>query len=344
MFPVIMNDKFVSIVIDNTPYTVMAYDTRFDQLINAIKAEDWDLVRQFADKKVAVKVQSKGVITVEDGTVKWYGKPLHTALTTRMIQMMEDGFNIKPLMAFLENLMMNPSSTAVNELYGFLEAGGHPVTPDGHFLAYKRVNAKYKDCHTGTIDNSIGQKPEMPRNMVDDNRSNTCSQGLHFCALSYLPAFHNTEDTHVMIVKINPADVVSIPSDYNNAKGRCWKYEVIGEYKGPIAKEAFTKAVDTGESFKPAPVVEPEASGAASSPRREQAIETIINTALSFNVVHDYTLAGVIELMEDPVFRTDAVEAVTDAMGISRKTASEYFRKLKTEAADRLAEHFKKND
>lgn len=33
-----------------------------------------------------------------------------------------------------------------------------------------------------------------------------------------------------MILKINPADVVAIPSDYNNTKGRTWKYEVVGEY------------------------------------------------------------------------------------------------------------------
>jgi hypothetical protein len=32
-----------------------------------------------------------------------------------------------------------------------------------------------------------------------------------------------------MIVKINPADVVSIPSDYDNTKGRTWRYEVVGE-------------------------------------------------------------------------------------------------------------------
>ena len=32
-----------------------------------------------------------------------------------------------------------------------------------------------------------------------------------------------------MILKINPADVVAIPKDYNNTKGRTCRYEVIGE-------------------------------------------------------------------------------------------------------------------
>ena len=45
-----------------------------------------------------------------------------------------------------------------------------------------------------------------------------------------------------MILKINPANVVSIPSDYDNAKGRCCEYEVIAEYgnedKGEWTDEA----------------------------------------------------------------------------------------------------------
>jgi hypothetical protein len=33
-----------------------------------------------------------------------------------------------------------------------------------------------------------------------------------------------------MILKVNPADVVAIPADYNNTKGRACKYEVVAEY------------------------------------------------------------------------------------------------------------------
>jgi hypothetical protein len=83
------------------------------------------------------------------------------------------------------------------------------------------------DRHTKTIDNSVGQVVSMPRYKVDDNRNNTCSSGLHFCSLSYLKNCFGFGD-NVVILKINPRDVVSIPSDYNNSKGRCCLYEVIG--------------------------------------------------------------------------------------------------------------------
>ena len=103
------------------------------------------------------------------------------------------------------------------------------ITEDGHFLAYKRVRNNYTDLHSGRFDNTVGSNPAMLRNDVDDNRDRTCSRGLHFCAKHYLPSFGAGTGNRVMVVKVNPADVVSIPSDYNNAKGRTWTYEVVGE-------------------------------------------------------------------------------------------------------------------
>jgi hypothetical protein len=161
--------------------------------------------------------------------------------------MLEDGFDVAPLVEFMHNLMKNPSKRAVDELYGFLEKNSLPITPDGCFLAYKRVRGDYKDCYTGTMDNSVGKVVEMERNMVDDNRDNTCSTGLHFCSHSYLASFGGER---TVIVKVNPADVVSIPSDYNNAKGRACSYEVIGEIgnDGDQIDTAFNKPVQSNAS------------------------------------------------------------------------------------------------
>jgi hypothetical protein len=156
-----------------------------------------------------------------------------------MITMLQEGFPVEPMIAFMENLMQNPSKRAVTELYGFLEKNNLPITPDGHFLAYKKVRDNFFDVHTGAMDNSVGQVVEMERNKVDDDKNNTCSTGLHFCGLSYLSHFGGER---TVIVKINPADVVSIPTDYNDAKGRACRYEVIGEL-GVDPDEAFDAPV-----------------------------------------------------------------------------------------------------
>jgi len=180
-------------------------------------------------------------VSIQGETLYWKGKELNTGLSVRMIQMLQEGFPIEPMVNFMENLYQNPSKRAVTELYGFLEKCNLPITPDGHFLAYKKVRADYTDVHSGTMDNSVGQIVEMERHDVDDNKDNTCSTGLHFCSQSYLNSFGGER---TVIVKINPRDVVSIPSDYNDAKGRACRYEVIGEMEVE-ADKAFTRPVQT---------------------------------------------------------------------------------------------------
>jgi hypothetical protein len=145
--------------------------------------------------------------------------------------MVDEGVSVQPLVNFMGNLMENPSKVAVDELYLFLESCKSPITEDGYFIAYKIVRNDYMDVYSGKFNNARGVTVSMERNEVDDNRNNTCSQGLHFCSRGYLNSYssHDRETDRCMLVKINPADVVSIPSDYNNAKGRTWRYEVVGE-------------------------------------------------------------------------------------------------------------------
>lgn len=140
--------------------------------------------------------------------------------------------------------MANPSKTAVDELYDWLEGTQLPITEDGHFLAYKKVRDDYLSFYDGKTSNRVGETPTMPRNEVNDNRNQTCSQGLHFCSMSYLSSYYGGQG-RVMILKINPADVVSIPSDYDFAKGRAWTYEVIGEHMAGEKTEAFDTPVVT---------------------------------------------------------------------------------------------------
>jgi hypothetical protein len=145
--------------------------------------------------------------------------------------MVGDGFEPQPMINFIENLYRNPSHTAVNELFLFLDKAQLPITADGYFIAYKIVKNDYKDIYSGKMDNSVGNIVSMPRNEVDDKRENTCSKGLHFCSRDYLDSYgsSNRDDDRCLLVKIDPAEVVSIPSDYDNAKGRTWRYEVVGE-------------------------------------------------------------------------------------------------------------------
>ncbi len=248
-YPLIVQGNNVTIVIGNKPHTIAKSHITYQKVVDSIKAGDWDRVKDIIEPKQVVLNYGKGNVSVQGDTLYWKGKPMHNALATRMIAMLQDEFPIEPLVNFMENLMSNPSRQAVNELYGFLEKNSLPITPDGHFLAYKRVREDYKDIHSGTMDNSVGQIVEMERNEVDDNRNQTCSTGLHFCSHSYLAHFSGAR---TVIVKINPRDVVSIPSDYNDAKGRACRYEVVGEVGvNPDDSAEFSKPVQSNANSVP---------------------------------------------------------------------------------------------
>ncbi len=245
-YPFIIQGSNVTVVIDGKPHTIAKTHLTYTKVVDAIKANDWDAVKQIIDPVKVVLNYGQGNVSIQGSQMFWKGELFAGSLATRMIAMLEEGFDISPMVNFMENLMLNPSKRAVDELYGFLEKNNLPITPDGHFLAYKRVRENYFDCHTGTMDNSPGRIVEMERNKVDDNKDNTCSQGLHFCSQEYLKSFGGAR---TVIVKINPRDVVSIPSDYNNSKGRACRYEVIGElgvhpddaFKEPVQDAAYTQ-------------------------------------------------------------------------------------------------------
>jgi hypothetical protein len=259
-FPFILQGSNVTVVIGSKPYTISKSHITYQKVVDAIKANDWDLVKDIIEPKKVVIDFGKGNVSVQGETLYWKGKEMHNALANRMIAMLQEGFSVEPLVNFMENLMQNPSRQAVNELYGFLEKNNLPITPDGHFLAYKRVRENYTDCHTGKMSNGIGQVVEMERNEVDDNRNNTCSAGLHFCSESYLAHFGGDR---TVIVKINPRDVVSIPSDYNDAKGRACRYEVIGEVgRDPSDSDEFTSPVQSNANSAQPKVVTKEGSSA----------------------------------------------------------------------------------
>ncbi len=234
------NDKVVTVTNLQTGAVTQFFknDTMYETALELVKTGQFAEVEKLSAKVAVSKFvssdsESRVKVTIEGNsgyvTIGDFKTPLHDVFVTRIIKMVADGFDNKPLLNFIANLYQNPSATAVNELFLFIEQNELPITEDGHLIAYKIVRADYTDIHSGTFNNRPGSICEMPRNQVDDNRQNTCSRGLHFCSRSYLSHYGNGRTDRCVLVKINPADVVSIPNDYNNAKGRTWRYEVVGE-------------------------------------------------------------------------------------------------------------------
>ena len=203
---------------------------------------NWETIEGWADVAGTVEEWAQGLFKVVGGVLHMGGKEVHSALGDRIIQGIREGADVTPFTNFALNLKRNPSKTAVDELFLFLEDNNLPITREGKFQAYKNVKNNYNDHHSNSIKNTIGEMIRIPRNEVDDVRDHTCSYGLHFCSLPYLRSMWGFGG-HTMIVEIDPADVVSIPSDYDNTKGRTCKYTVVGELKSGHENDYTEKAV-----------------------------------------------------------------------------------------------------
>jgi hypothetical protein len=223
------NDSF-TVILEGKPYTTHVTNPLYDKIITAFKTGRYGEMAELLDVKQTIKtyIGQVGDITIDAdlGVLYYKGTAIHNSLTARILTMISEGFDAMPLVNFLSNLRQNPSKKAVDELYEFLDYGKMPITSDGFFIAYKRVNDDFTSCHDGVTDNSIGKIVSMERNEVDDRSHVTCSHGLHICSFEYLSHFSGDK---VILVKVNPADVVSIPVDYNNTKARVCKYEVLSD-------------------------------------------------------------------------------------------------------------------
>lgn len=75
---------------------------------------------------------------------------------------------------------------------------------------------------TGHIPQWVGAVVSMPREQVDDDSGIDCSTGLHVGSFNYARGF----GPRMEVVKIDPADVVSVPR-YDGNKMRVCRYEVL---------------------------------------------------------------------------------------------------------------------
>ena len=239
--PFMFVDGNLTVVLNNKSFQVLPDHLNYKMILEALPSATSDELLEMIDFEKAVATFSDGLVEIKNGQVTYEGEVVHGSISKRILEFMSKGLPFQPLIIFLKNLMENPSMQSQKELYDFLEHEHLPITEDGHFLAYKAVRSDYKDKYRGVFDNSVGQICEMTRSKVDDDRGRGCSNGLHAGALNYVAGYGSVEaNDKIVIVKINPADVVSVPSDCNFEKLRTCRYEVVGEYQGELLKPLYS--------------------------------------------------------------------------------------------------------
>jgi hypothetical protein len=238
--PFMWVDGNLTLILNNKAYQVIPDHINYRLIMESLQSATEDELLELVDIQTAVNNYSNGMVTIQNGKVMYDGEVVHGSISKRILEFMSKGLPFEPLVNFLNNLMENPSMQSQNELYDFLEHEHLPITEDGYFLAYKAVRSDYMDKYAGKFRNMVGDICKMIRAKVDDNRSAGCSQGLHAGALNYVAGYGNVgSGDKIVIVKINPKDVVSVPSDCNCEKLRTCEYKVVGEYQGELLKPLY---------------------------------------------------------------------------------------------------------
>ena len=234
---VIKTNGSVTLYLKNECLTVAPDHPNYNKIIDSIKAGEFNKIENLVNVAKAVSQYTGNRVKIENGQIFYAGFVVHNTLTDRIIKMMSEGFKFDHMVKFLENLMQNPSARGVSETYWFLENYGLPITEDGCFLAYKAVRSDYTDIYSGKFFNGVGSVVSMPRNMVDDNYGVDCSKGLHVGALDYVVGYghfvkgevRSANGNRLLIVKVNPKDVVSVPKYEGHTKMRVCEYTVASE-------------------------------------------------------------------------------------------------------------------
>jgi len=239
---------FITVVLDGERHSINAGNGLFSKALEAYKVNDWDAFISCVNPTIRLKslYASYEGIEVKDGNLYVFDEPVHSTLATRVLSFLEAGLDCVHLFKFILKLNLNPSKRAVDELYTFLEHRALPITDNGNFLAYKAVREDYSDKYTGKFINTIDAVLEMPRNKVDDDKNVGCSYGFHAGTVEYAKDFMGREG-HLMIVEINPADVVSIPTDCQFQKLRTCKYKVVGEYEIDLTDPLYASRFETDQ-------------------------------------------------------------------------------------------------
>ena len=233
-------DGFLTVVVDGKQHTILASNPLFASAVSAFQIKDLDALMLALDpsRKFLNLYAKYEQIEVKDGSVFVDGETISSVVADRIINFLADGIDCLPIFKFITRLQLNPSKRAVDELYTFLEHKNLPYTESGTFLAYKAVRHDFTDKHTGKFFNGVGEVLSMPRNKVDDDKNVGCSYGFHAGTLKYASEFACGSDKMVL-VEIDPADVVSIPTDCEFQKLRTCRYKVVAEYERPLDEHVY---------------------------------------------------------------------------------------------------------
>lgn len=226
--------------------TIREDHPNFKQIVRGLVEDDieTDALYELFDvqKRVVDELQRLSErITYRNQKVYFDGDEAHSKLAEQVKALVIKGLDVTPVVSFWEKVAANPSENSKEQLFTFIDNHQITIFPDGDFVGYKGCNRKGDILYStraghaivdgvdvnGYIPNVVGSVIEMPRSEVMDDPHSECNAGLHIGTFAFASDY--ARHGSMLIVKVNPRDVVSVPHASTGQKLRVCRYTVIDE-------------------------------------------------------------------------------------------------------------------
>lgn len=145
--------------------------------------------------------------------------------------------SVDGMQKFLNRAASVERGHSVEDLLKFVQKGELPFADDGTVLVYKRLQSTneegvFVDCHSKKVKQRVGSFVHMAESLVDPNRNQDCSNGLHVARRDYLGSFNGDV---MVLCKLAPEDVIAVPK-YDARKLRAKGYFIIAQLSDEDAR------------------------------------------------------------------------------------------------------------
>lgn len=180
------------------------------------------------DNTTADSEESHTIIAVVDSKEGKRVIPEMERIESQFKHAAKNGSNPIGMQRFLERLgsVIEKRQHSVQDVLKFIERNDMPIADDGCFIAYKVLNDRgdhFVDVHSGNVTQWLGSYVHMDESMVDQNRRNQCSHGLHIARRGYVGGFTGSV---CVLAKVAPEDVIAVPT-YDANKIRVCGYHIV---------------------------------------------------------------------------------------------------------------------
>jgi hypothetical protein len=253
--------QFITVFINGTPHVASTEThSNFSEIVETIESGFAEI-----EEKVMNLISSKGKVDAFLNTVNRYSdQKLNLRLEDGVLSD-KDG-NLQD--ELVESLKLSPTAAAhfyrkfsaitrpnvKARLKNFLAKHAFHITEEGNILAYKGVKSNFYSVNTGdafcngircsneSIPNLPGDKLMMTPSMVDLSDS-ACGAGLHAGSYEYAKDWSKGK---IVLVEIDPRDIITVPTDCDMQKLRTFGYKVIKEVS---KKEEYLVAKTVNSGF-----------------------------------------------------------------------------------------------